>query len=1097
MDGQELVSKTRLNLDDWKKNTITQLTIIVIIIGLIATVIALLSLFNGSQVIPRVITLVVLSLIALGLVIYRRVDYRIRGWILLLIGYCWCVMTLLHAGLSGSSTIILLGLPILAAILINFPSGIMASVISLILSLGIVVLTKIGVIDQVILSSGAPIGFALWLENLITLFPFLILIIWLIFKYTGHGLETQKVEEHDEIKRIFEESLRLAGLGLWTIDLGDQHITCSEQENRNHGLPVSAEPVPFETFLTRVFDEDRDRFHKSILEAIKSGVATDYDYSTVWPDGTEHLIHGRFIRLSETDDHIAIGCGYSQDVTEQKQTESSLMESELKFRLSIETTIQVITTITNTLKDFSERVVNNLAMGLADLARGNLTHRLELDGTPLESSPEDDIYPLVEAFNDIRKRISDSNESYNDVTSEPCKRLVYVGADAYMEGNICGEKMGQLLGGRGKVAIFTENKLATSLDLRTKGFQAALRKGYPDVKVIDYSDVGTLAERAYLRAKEIIQKTPDINAFYVNCANTSEGVAQAVKDLHLANKIKIITHDMLDITMRLIQEGTISATISQDPFAQGYNPVIYLYDYLVAKQMPPRARMVVENILVTPENYRVYWQEGRGLIEEKGREERLVKVVEGRAGRPLRIAVIGREESAFWKDVKAGVLAAKRILAAYQTEVAWLVPEENIRTGDISEASFGPVFDRLVEEKWDAIAIILSDIGMVSHVNRAADLGIPVATLNSEPFSFRGMLAEVQKITDRLAHAYHQLKSAAEESTRVTNDITNAVTQVSGIQQHETERTTSSVMQLGSVIESVARDAQVQSLAVSKALDLTNQITTVVRQMEDNINIVAQRSAEASETARSGSITLEGSFRSMENIKKKVDVSVERVLDMGQRSSQIGIITNTIDDIASQTNMLALNAAIEAARAGEQGRGFAVVADEVKKLAERSSVAAKEISQLIQSIQGSVKEAEETMKEGAAEVEIGVSQTNQAKDALNDILKSVVGVHDYAKQATQAAQEMNDAANNLGKAMDDVSSVAESNTAATEEMAASSYEVRHSIEQVSLSSADMVKEITAAVTEIRSQMQSVHHSTAALEEMAMVLQQAVTQIKLE
>ena len=92
---------------------------------------------------------------------------------------------------------------------------------------------------------------------------------------------------------------------------------------------------------------------------------------------------------------------------------------------------------------------------------------------------------------------------------------------------------------------------------------------------------------------------------------------------------------------------------------------------------------------------------------------------------------------------------------------------------------------------------------------------------------------------------------------------------------------------------------------------------------------------------------------------------------------------------------------------------------------------------------------------------------------------------------------MNDAANNLGKAMDDVSSVAESNTAATEEMAASSYEVRHSIEQVSLSSADMVKEITEAVTEIRSQMQSVHHSTAALEEMAMVLQQAVTQIKLE
>jgi methyl-accepting chemotaxis protein len=180
---------------------------------------------------------------------------------------------------------------------------------------------------------------------------------------------------------------------------------------------------------------------------------------------------------------------------------------------------------------------------------------------------------------------------------------------------------------------------------------------------------------------------------------------------------------------------------------------------------------------------------------------------------------------------------------------------------------------------------------------------------------------------------------------------------------------------MGAVDLSSRTEEQVASLEEMAAA--IRQLSSTVKQNADNAQTANQVAATTHSAAEKGGEVAGAAVKAMDEIT--------------QSSQRIGEIVGMIDEIAFQTNLLALNAAVEAARAGDAGRGFAVVAAEVRQLAQRSSVASKEIKTLI----------------GASDTHVrrGVELVNKAGGALGEIVGGVKRVAVIVSEIAAASRE--------------------------------------------------------------------------------------------
>jgi methyl-accepting chemotaxis protein len=292
------------------------------------------------------------------------------------------------------------------------------------------------------------------------------------------------------------------------------------------------------------------------------------------------------------------------------------------------------------------------------------------------------------------------------------------------------------------------------------------------------------------------------------------------------------------------------------------------------------------------------------------------------------------------------------------------------------------------------------------------DYDVVKQTANNCAEILGGVVSEMGEVLGKIAEG--DLRARIESDFKgdllaIKTSTNEMATKIQGIVievQNSADQIASASEQVSSTAQSLSNGAMVMAGNLEETTSAIEEMTASINQNAANARTTNNMATSASQMAQDGGNAVNQTVDAMKDIAGKISI---------------------IEDIAYQTNLLALNAAIEAARAGEHGKGFAVVASEVRKLAERSQIAAQEISKITGD---SVKISE------------------QAGELLKEMVPQIKQTAELIQEIAAASGEQDNGIGQINNSMTQLDQVTQQNASGSEELASASEEMSTQAEQL-------------------------------------------------
>ncbi len=336
------------------------------------------------------------------------------------------------------------------------------------------------------------------------------------------------------------------------------------------------------------------------------------------------------------------------------------------------------------------------------------------------------------------------------------------------------------------------------------------------------------------------------------------------------------------------------------------------------------------------------------------------------------------------------------------------------------------------------IVVVRDQMKEIADGNLSAEFTLEPST------SEIGMLAASIHETKRELKKYiqdidHKLAQMAEGSMDLTigDDYRGEFLPIQTAMRQIVDSLNHALSQIRTTAEHVSKESEHMAAGAESLSNGTVRQASAVQQLSASIQEISGQVGRTSADADHAKQSSADAAHQLLTCSQKMESLSSAMNDISKASNQIGGIIKTIEDISFQTNILALNAAVEAARAGEAGKGFAIVADEVQDLANKSSVSAQDIAELI----------ENSMKL----VQYGSSLTAETTEAITAVVASAQQSTELVDRIAESAQYQAQSLRQLTQGMEQISEVVQSNASTAQESAQSAKELNRQAEEMKVS----------------------------------------------